>query len=136
MGLTKLTLVVAFASVSTGFSGQQLCRRGDKQSLGNCHRLPNCTIATSAVEFGSYDPIVTNATTALTDTGTGAADAVTVYGSIAVSQNKLAGSYAVPSLATVTYLMLGRALSQAAFGLAFLLCAAAAVAGSFAVSLV
>lgn len=29
----------------------------------------NCTISTSAVAFGAYDPIVTNATTALTATG-------------------------------------------------------------------
>lgn len=31
---------------------------------------PNCTITTSAVAFGAYDPIVTNATTALDGTGT------------------------------------------------------------------
>jgi spore coat protein U domain-containing protein, fimbrial subunit CupE1/2/3/6 len=30
----------------------------------------NCTITTSAVAFGAYDPIVTNATTALDGTGT------------------------------------------------------------------
>jgi len=30
---------------------------------------PNCTISTAAVAFGAYDPIVTNAATALTGTG-------------------------------------------------------------------
>ncbi len=131
----------------------------------------NCTISTAAVAFGAYDPIVTNASTALngtgtvtvtctngstgtitlaqganadtgsTDaaplrrmasgtnrlsyslyqesarttvwgntaltgiarTGTGAADAVTVYGSVAAGQNVPAGSYADTVVATVTF---------------------------------
>ena len=46
----------------------------------------NCTISTSALAFGSYDPVVTNATTALNGTGT-----VTVTCTSGASTNVLLG---------------------------------------------
>lgn len=170
--LRKLTLASVLA-LAAGWGSQVQAATGTNNLAVSATVVANCTISTTPLAFGSYDPVVANATTALdgtgavtvtcttgstaaitlgqgaspvpttsTDaaplrrllngtanfltyslfidsartlvwgndatvdvatTGTGAADAHTVYGRVTAGQNQPAGAYADTVVATVTF---------------------------------
>ena len=65
--LIKVAVAALFSSIAaTSFAASpQNANLGVSASVAN-----NCTISTTPVAFGAYDPIVANASTALTATGT------------------------------------------------------------------
>ncbi|KJS07739.1 MAG: hypothetical protein VR73_08235 [Gammaproteobacteria bacterium BRH_c0] len=80
----KLTLVSALA-LTTGWASLSQAGTDTENLSVSATVADNCTIATSALAFGSYDPIVTHSATALENTGSvsvtctsGAAVAITL----------------------------------------------------------
>src|SRR3982751_706462 len=63
--------VAAVAAALMLLGGSRSARSGSSTSTLNVSMgvSNNCTISTSAVAFGAYDPVVTNASTALDGTG-------------------------------------------------------------------
>lgn len=81
----KLALVSALVLGSASFGVNSYAGTATSNLSVTSTVAANCTIGTTAAAFGTYDPIVTNAATALTGTGTvtvnctsGSADYVTL----------------------------------------------------------
>lgn len=70
----KLALVSAFALGAAGLGVNSYAGTATSNLSVTATVAANCTISTAAAAFGAYDPIVTNATTALVGTGTVSVD--------------------------------------------------------------
>ena len=66
---TTAVLCVAMGTALTSSAPAYAAGNANSNLAVNASVASNCTISTAAVAFGAYDPIVTNATTALTGNG-------------------------------------------------------------------
>lgn len=68
--ITSKKIIAGMLGLTFAFSGSSYAATQTANLNVSATVSANCTITTSAVAFGAYDPIVTHASTALTSTGT------------------------------------------------------------------
>lgn len=68
--VTSMKIISGMLGLAFAFSGSSYAATDTANLDVSATVSANCTISTAAVAFGTYDPVVTHASTALTSTGT------------------------------------------------------------------